>query len=95
MQSLVEKGVISFELIGLTCKTTSLLHDCVASGSPMWYTSVSGDTTSIRVQSVCTHMRVSVSSALLVYLGSGWGLVLLFTYQHVSVNYIIMSSCQI
>lgn len=95
MLSLVQKGeqTSSLELIGLTCTTTSLLHDRVTIGSPMWYTSVSSDTTSIRVHSVCltsTHMRVSVSSALLVYLGSGWGLVVLFTYQHVSL---IISLC--
>ena len=51
------------------------------------------DTAYLLVHAVCltcTHMRVSVSSALLVYFGSGWGLVSFVTYQHVSV---MPSSC--
>ena len=58
---------ISLELIGLTLMTTSLLSVFETSGSPMWYTSVSGEMTRIRVYSVCftcTQRRVSVSFCL-------------------------------
>ena len=68
----------------LICTITCLFWE--ASGSPMWCTFVSGDTTSIRSHFTCTHIQVSVSSALLLYFGSGLGLVLFFTYQHVSIR---------
>ena len=62
----------SRELIALTWTITSFC--CRCKGRPIWYMSVSGDTTRILLQAVFltwSQIRVSVSLALHTYAGSG------------------------